>query len=85
MRWLEEKRGVTKDLKVVDWKPEREDSWGLPSRYPALCAVDLPECPKIDRARDQRGQSARLVLTASFPFGNLRKTKEIQYFSGGRP
>lgn len=28
-RWLEDKRGVTKKLKIVDWKPEREDSWGV--------------------------------------------------------
>jgi protease-4 len=28
VRWLEEKRGITKDLKVVDWKPERSGGWG---------------------------------------------------------
>jgi protease-4 len=28
-KWLEEKRGVTKGLKIVDWKPEREDDWGI--------------------------------------------------------
>jgi protease-4 len=28
-RWLEETRGVTKDLKIVDWKPSREPAWGL--------------------------------------------------------
>jgi protease-4 len=31
VRWLEEKRGVTKDLKVIDWKPTRQGSWGLSS------------------------------------------------------
>lgn len=31
VRWLEEKRNVPKDLKVVDWKPTRENSWGLTS------------------------------------------------------
>jgi protease-4 len=31
VRWLVEKRGVTKDLKVVDWKPERDTGWGLSS------------------------------------------------------
>jgi protease-4 len=29
VRWLEEHRGITKDLKVVDWKPTPEGSWGL--------------------------------------------------------
>jgi protease-4 len=29
VRWLEEHRGVAKDLKVVDWKPTPEGSWGL--------------------------------------------------------
>jgi protease-4 len=28
VRWLETKRGVTKDLKVVDWKPTAESPWG---------------------------------------------------------
>jgi protease-4 len=28
-RWLEESRGVTKDLKIVDWRPSREPAWGL--------------------------------------------------------
>jgi len=27
VRWLEEKRGVTKNLKLVDWKPKRQRSW----------------------------------------------------------
>ncbi len=28
VKWLEAKRGVAKDLKVVDWKPSRDDDWG---------------------------------------------------------
>jgi protease-4 len=28
VHWLESQRGVTKDLKVVDWKPTVEGSWG---------------------------------------------------------
>jgi len=28
-RWLEDTRGVTKDLKIVDWKPSRDPTWGL--------------------------------------------------------
>ena len=26
--WLEEQRGITKGLKIVDWKPKRDDDWG---------------------------------------------------------
>lgn len=29
--WLESSRGVAKDLTVVDWKPEPQNSWGLSS------------------------------------------------------
>ena len=29
MRWLNEARGVTKDLSVVDWKPKAIESWGV--------------------------------------------------------
>jgi protease-4 len=36
VRWLEDKRGVTKDLKVVDWQPTRAGSWGLSSAISAL-------------------------------------------------
>ncbi len=31
IKWLEDKRGVPADLKIVDWKPERQSSWGLSS------------------------------------------------------
>ncbi|MGQ0671606.1 MAG: signal peptide peptidase SppA [Hyphomicrobium sp.] len=29
VRWLEEKRGLASNLKVVDWKPEKQQFWGL--------------------------------------------------------
>lgn len=28
MRWLENVKGVPKDLKVIDWKPKKDDDWG---------------------------------------------------------
>ncbi len=28
-RWLEDKRGVEKDLKIVDWKPASDNPWGV--------------------------------------------------------
>lgn len=30
-RWLEDKRGVDKNLSVIDWKPAASESWGLTS------------------------------------------------------
>ncbi|HKZ96959.1 MAG TPA: signal peptide peptidase SppA [Hyphomicrobiaceae bacterium] len=52
VRWLEEKRGVTKDLKVIDWKPVREGTWGLPNAMAELAAYVLGA---------GAGQLARLV------------------------
>ena len=34
--WLTEKRGIAKDLKVVNWKPSAVDSWGLPKAQASL-------------------------------------------------
>lgn len=31
VRWMEDKRGITKDLKVVDWKPSEDRAFGLMS------------------------------------------------------
>ncbi|MFM9938367.1 MAG: signal peptide peptidase SppA [Hyphomicrobiaceae bacterium] len=28
-RWLEDTRGITKGLKIVDWKPKKESEWGV--------------------------------------------------------
>jgi len=28
-RWLEDTRGVAKNLRIVDWKPKRENDWGV--------------------------------------------------------
>ncbi len=35
-RWLEEKRGVAKDLNVIEWKPAAQSSWGLPTAMSSL-------------------------------------------------
>lgn len=29
IKWLEEKRGLSKDLKVIDWKPKKASDWSL--------------------------------------------------------
>lgn len=36
LKWLEEKRGIKKDLKIVDWKPKRESGWGLSASMSSL-------------------------------------------------
>lgn len=41
--WLESARGVPKKLKVVDWKPHREDGWGVPGASAALTGRTLGE------------------------------------------
>lgn len=38
-RWLEDKRGVAKDLDIIDWKPVSGDFWGLG----ASSSASLPE------------------------------------------
>jgi protease-4 len=38
VKWLEEKRKVTKGLKVVDWKPRRAGSWPVPGLLAAAAA-----------------------------------------------
>jgi protease-4 len=43
VRWLEEKRGVPKDLDIVNWKPERETSWGLSGALSRLLLGGLAE------------------------------------------
>lgn len=35
-KWLEEKKGVAKDLKIIDWKPEKDEGWGLSASASAL-------------------------------------------------
>ena len=41
-KWLEEQRGITAGLKIVDWKPKDEDSWGL-------FGMDEPSVNRADR------------------------------------
>ncbi len=31
VRWLVENKGIPKNIKLVDWKPETETNWGLSS------------------------------------------------------
>lgn len=35
-RWLEDKRGVAKDLKIIDWKPASTGVWGLSASLTGL-------------------------------------------------
>lgn len=36
VRWMEEKRGIAKDLDVVDWKPSESSRWGLSAAAASL-------------------------------------------------
>jgi protease-4 len=41
VRWLENNRGVPKDLKVVDWKPTPEGTWGSLAGQASLAAGQM--------------------------------------------
>lgn len=41
VHWLEDKRGIPRNLSVVSWKPEREDQWGLGSSLSSWIAEVL--------------------------------------------
>lgn len=43
VRWLVDVRGVPKDLKIVDWAPEREGTWGLTSTLSSVFTGVLTE------------------------------------------
>ena len=80
VEWLEEKRNVAKGLKVVDWKPKRESSWGLlglSSRRSGGSSASVP-AGAIGQLLDADDAFGGLALTASFPFGTLRKNETIQ-------
>jgi protease-4 len=49
VRWLEEKRGVAKDLKVVDWKPARDSSFGLGAVAEAIAGLFGEPAAKVAR------------------------------------
>ncbi len=38
VKWLEEKKGLAKDLRVIDWKPDTTSSWGLTGSIGAFLA-----------------------------------------------
>lgn len=60
IRWLEEKRSVSKNLKVIDWKPTPEGSWGLTgSASGALSGMTAGVAQKlIELASQTRGIGA---------------------------
>ena len=52
--WLEEKRGVTKGLKIVDWKPKRDDDWSLIDLFTKSAAklIGIPTAKLLELAAD---------------------------------
>ena len=57
--WLEDKRGVTKELKIIDWKPEVPGGWGLGSSMASWPerAVDAGWNQALRIVRGDRGSS----------------------------
>jgi protease-4 len=52
--WLEEKRGITKGLKIVDWKPKRDDDWSLIDLFTKSAAklAGIPAARLLELAAD---------------------------------
>ncbi|MDX2307724.1 MAG: signal peptide peptidase SppA [Hyphomicrobium sp.] len=42
-RWLEDTKGVEKDLKIIDWKPAEESAWGVTASIPDVARGLLGE------------------------------------------
>jgi protease-4 len=55
-RWLEDTRGITKNLKIVDWKPSREPAFGLlgDSAMAVVRWIGGPTAEAIVRLLEQR-------------------------------
>jgi len=48
VKWLEEKRGVAEDLKIVNWTPDRDNLWGLsPSSGGVWGAIFGPDVSRL--------------------------------------
>ncbi len=47
--WLESQRGVSKGLKIVNWKPKAEDSWGLLGMMGRVMGATLGIDPELGR------------------------------------
>ena len=73
VRYLEEKRNVPKDLKVIDWKPKREGAWGLVSLSRLVLGSLLG-----DRVAGQIAQ----VLDSSHALGSLRLDGLVSVWQG---
>jgi protease-4 len=60
--WLEEKRGVSKGLKIVDWKPKREDEWSWLDLFTKSLAkmAGVPAAKLMELADDPRLALLRL-------------------------
>ena len=83
--WLEEKRGVSKGLKIVDWKPKRDDDWSWIdlftksiARVAGASTARLLESPPTTRAWRCCG------LTDWSRFGSLLKIEQLQIDCGFR-
>ncbi len=61
-KWLEEKRGLDKDLKIIDWKPAADDAWGGLSSAASAAVGNL---------LGAQGRQAAEILARTPPFTTL--------------
>jgi protease-4 len=62
VRWLEDKRGIAKGLKIEDWKPRGDSDWSVTGAIAATArALGLESLGVLERLADQ-GALARLQL-----------------------
>lgn len=62
VRWLETKRGVPKDLKVVDWRPRPDRTYGLTGSATALVGGIIGAGAREVAAELKRGSGSMLAL-----------------------
>ena len=61
-RWLEEKRNIAKGLKIVDWRPKREDDWGVLGLMGRLLGAALGISPDVTRLLNDDPRLSSLLL-----------------------
>ena len=81
VKYLEEQRNIPKGLKVVDWKPKRESSWGVlglsVDGARRACSAIAPAA-RSPSSSPATARSPDCGLTAWYPFGRVRKDEAIQ-------
>ena len=61
-KWLEDNRGIAKGLKLVDWKPKRENEWGVLGMLGQALAGALGLDPRMARLLTDDPRLSSLLL-----------------------